>query len=504
MCLLHIVEVVVATNSSTHSDILSNKQQQQQQHSFFQYFPVDIPIFHVRRDIHTGEEVTRGRLHLIHENPSLETYTGPRVSFEEFRRSLQCDPLEPDIEGRHGGLSMLQLVKLSRDSLEMAAAWAETNCKPWPECRPHVTSFKAGEFPFKTIEYEGANIQILRIIRGELYGDWPWGYERQGNKWTTSGIGVGGALSLFVRVVRTISDWRDNVFFVGGESASLPFQFPFPIISEGAKLGYNDIPRPWNRAFVAQVERYQEALEKKNFADDSYLRHGKSHLMPWEKRLSKAAFFATISLENIYRTIVLDQAASRPDIFDAGFGNPWGKLCSWNPLAVESCVHVNESYLPHSAHPQPGDIDNIWSIHGERHSNLGMYKYLVVTLGGIGAPSDRLENMIAYSGSVILLQESDWSYHFSSKLKPWVHYVPISYSTSDLTDKVDWLIANDHLAQRIAQNAANFGKSHLRLEDSYCYLAAAIKSVENVVSNTSAAKMPWKPWKFHVHKDEHP
>lgn len=360
-----------------------------------------------------------------------------------------------------------------------------------------MANLKAGKFPYETIEYRGANIQILRIIRGELFGDWPWGYERKGNKWTIKG--TFGALALFEMVVRSISDFRDSVFFVGGEGASLPYEFPFPIFSEGAKLGFNDVPRPWNRAVEAQVERYKEAMETKHFGDDGYLRHGthKGHFIPWEKRLSKAAFFATISLQHIYRTIVLDQAAKRPDLFDAGFGNPWGQLCSWNPLANETCVSVNETYRPRVAHPQPGDADFIWPIHGERHSNLGSYKYIIVTLGGTSAPSDRLENILAYSGSVVLLQESDWTYHFSSKLKPWVHYVPVSYSTADLTDKIEWLRAHDDMARRIAHNALNFGKSHLRLEDAYCYLAAALKSVESVVADTDAVQ-PWKPWKFQV------
>jgi hypothetical protein len=60
----------------------------------------------------------------------------------------------------------------------------------------------------------------------------------------------------------------------------------------------------------------------------------------------------------------------------------------------------------------------------------GQFKYLVVLLGlneGY-ATSDRLAALLAHSGAVILLQESSFSYHFSSFLKPWVHYVPLAYS----------------------------------------------------------------------------
>ena len=48
------------------------------------------------------------------------------------------------------------------------------------------------------------------------------------------------------------------------------------------------------------------------------------------------------------------------------------------------------------------------------------YRYLVVIAGMVGA--DRLNIFLAHSGAVILLQETDFLYHYSSLLKPWVHY----------------------------------------------------------------------------------
>jgi len=56
------------------------------------------------------------------------------------------------------------------------------------------------------------------------------------------------------------------------------------------------------------------------------------------------------------------------------------------------------------------------------------------------------------------LQETDFFFHFSVQLKPWVHYVPLAYNMADATDKIEWLKANDELAQRIASNGRNFGK----------------------------------------------
>lgn len=63
-----------------------------------------------------------------------------------------------------------------------------------------------------------------------------------------------------------------------------------------------------------------------------------------------------------------------------------------------------------------------------------------------------------FIGAVILLQETSFFFHFSVRLKPWVHYVPLAYNMADATDKIEWLKANDELAQRIASNGRNFGK----------------------------------------------
>ncbi len=63
-----------------------------------------------------------------------------------------------------------------------------------------------------------------------------------------------------------------------------------------------------------------------------------------------------------------------------------------------------------------------------------------------------------FVGAVILLQETSFFFHFSVRLKPWVHYVPLAYNMADAIDKIEWLKSHDELAQRIALNGRNFGK----------------------------------------------
>ena len=90
----------------------------------------------------------------------------------------------------------------------------------------------------------------------------------------------------------------------------------------------------------------------------------------------------------------------------------------------------------------------------------------------------RLAKLVAHSGCVILLQETEFSYHFSSRFHPWVHYVPLSNNLADATEKVEWLQQHDDMARQLALNARAFGRSYLRLEDYLCYIATALKTLE--------------------------
>lgn len=99
--------------------------------------------------------------------------------------------------------------------------------------------------------------------------------------------------------------------------------------------------------------------------------------------------------------------------------------------------------------------------------------------------------MMLHSGAVILIQFHEYEYHFSSRLKPWVHYVPLSYTAVDAVAKVRWLQQNDHFARVLAHNARAFALSYLRLEDSVCYVASALATISSL-SEPSALE-PFEP-----------
>ena len=67
---------------------------------------------------------------------------------------------------------------------------------------------------------------------------------------------------------------------------------------------------------------------------------------------------------------------------------------------------------------------------------------------------------------------------------PWVHYVPLAYNGADLIQKVEWLKANDQMAETLALNARNCGKSYLRMEDYYCNAITALQAIANIEKST--------------------
>ena len=170
----------------------------------------------------------------------------------------------------------------------------------------------------------------------------------------------------------------------------------------------------------------------------------------------------------------------------------WKYFTSWNAKSREPNVQHSADLLKvakEANHTAPGFVSFVKNITREDQASYkpGHYKYVVV-VGIELAPTGRLAHVLAHSGAVILLAKSAFFYHFSARLRPWVHYVPLAYSSADLIEKNEWLQQHDDMAQQLANNARNFGKSYLRMEDYYCYTAAAFRLVADIEENTNLTK----------------
>jgi hypothetical protein len=63
---------------------------------------------------------------------------------------------------------------------------------------------------------------------------------------------------------------------------------------------------------------------------------------------------------------------------------------------------------------------------------------------------------------------------FEHALVPWRHFIPVSMDLSDLVANVQWAVAHDRAAQRIARRATQFAKRWLRAEDEQCWFVAIV------------------------------
>ena len=456
------------------------------------YYPDNILQYHVRKDLYSHNPVTRGRLELIGgllDDPTLYNENN-RVSLETFKKTLQCAPNEPDITHYRGNLNVIKMMPPVRDTVEVICAWAEkepsSTCFPWKKCQEVRESFKK-ESPKKFLGIP--EIRLVRIMNGsKLYYDWPWGRHRFEPPRRSM-------ILIALYVLAMVKDIQDSVFIMGEERWVLPWHIPFPSFSCSPAMKSIDFPWPWFESYNHEFDIYRKAisnsksiLDQENYHENVYHNYSK-----WSERIPKAVYYGTMST---VRQFVFEQGLLRPDLIEAKWlwsGPFYGDLYPLNPLSPEE--HLVFKNLTGKYTHSVGYLEHVLQSHIKegRADNVETYKYVIVLSGLSGlATSGRLARLLAHSGAVVLLQESEFSYHFSSRLKPWVHYVPLSYSAADVVDKILWLREHDHLAQRIALNARNFGRSYLRVEDYLCYVATAFNELSRLYNGSDALR-PFDP-----------
>jgi len=236
-----------------------------------------------------------------------------------------------------------------------------------------------------------------------------------------------------------------------------------------------------------------------------------THQLSWSQRKPLAAFIGSC---DPYRQILFDQSRMAPEQLHTLFWiHPNCNLKPSNPLSNEK--EINSQTLTQytdvlntteieaiarntTAYPAGYVLPllSIGSTAGGRY-NPGEFKYIIVTLGSYArSTSGRLAGLLAHSGAVVLLEKTPFFYHFSARLQPWIHYVPISYSMADIVEKIQWLQAHDEFAQKIVRNAKHFARSYLRLEDYYCYAATSLETIGQIMSKTDVIE-PFQPVKLY-------
>lgn len=89
-------------------------------------------------------------------------------------------------------------------------------------------------------------------------------------------------------------------------------------------------------------------------------------------------------------------------------------------------------------------------------------------MDGNTAPTARSIRLM-HLGSVVMRQESHYIEFWYDSMKPYEHYIPLSYDGSDIIQKVEWARAHDDRAQQIAENALTMARTHLKDDEVACY-----------------------------------
>lgn len=438
-------------------------------------YPVTIPKFEIRLDAHSGVAVRRGAILNILKSEEI-------ISLSDFYKTLQCPVYEPDLDYQAGTYSMMRMIPPTRELVELMCAYREhpdisnyRNIRPWHEVKKTLKELR------QNIDSDISLDQWLlyRIIDGELYYDWPWRRNRADNDYN-----MWKFRSLYP-VLSKLKDLQDSVFFVGYENPFLPFNFPFPMFSFPPRMGTSDIPWPWFANINEESDAYTNIMN--DHAGNFSMYWQRVDQKNWHDRIPKATFFASW---DVPRQIVFDVARLYPDLIEMEHGGaycrPWNPLSNetWNEeLPLSKCRNKTTPKSP------PGYCANLLQEcdYIAPSQNMEDYKYVIVPMGAEGNTlSSRLATLLSHSGSVILYPTNDFVYHFSSRLKPWVHYVPISYSMADVSDKLLWLQKHDRLARQIARNGRRFADSHLRLEDYFCYSVRALDELAKIQNGTDA------------------
>jgi len=193
----------------------------------FPMYPKTVPHFPVRKDDYGDGPVTRGRFHLINGIPEFQP--GPRgkkFTLAEFKKHMQCSAGEPALDELYGTMSQMLLTPPTRESVELVALWAETKCvdqgSDWGKCHHLLPKFRDEKYPenFNQEHMFDWRMNMLRIIKGELYHDWPWGIER-----IDKDYGVTEMFKPLAMVVNLLTDIKDSVFMFGGEKGVVPWTF---------------------------------------------------------------------------------------------------------------------------------------------------------------------------------------------------------------------------------------------------------------------------------------
>ncbi|KAG8522011.1 Protein O-glucosyltransferase 1, partial [Galemys pyrenaicus] len=171
---------------------------------------------------------------------------------------------------------------------------------------------------------------------------------------------------------------------------------------------------------------------------------------PWRKKNSTAYFRGSRTSPERDPLILLSR--KNPKLVDAEYT----KNQAWKSMKVTTSL-LNKTTADTLGKPAAKDV------HLVDHCK---YKYLF-NFRGVAA-SFRFKHLFL-CGSLVFHVGDEWLEFFYPQLKPWVHYIPVKTDLSNVQELLQFVKANDDVAQEIAERGSQFIMNHLQMDDITCY-----------------------------------
>jgi hypothetical protein len=235
-------------------------------------FPKNVPRYTARRDHYSNQPLSRGRIELLGGLTGDFKYrlnkekgsVGARVHLNDFKKLLQCAHHEPDLDGNRGSISMMKLLPPSLDTVKLLCAKIETSCDEILKCQEKVAELSSGIYP-ESFRH-GSWLGLLRIIKDDVYLDWPWGRHRLPGPFESMII-------LIFHVLDRAYGIPDSVFLMGSEYSNLKWNFPFPAFTNSPSFKSADLPWPWIENFRSELELHKRVMSNAPKSINSSMYH---------------------------------------------------------------------------------------------------------------------------------------------------------------------------------------------------------------------------------------
>ncbi|CAE8606692.1 unnamed protein product [Polarella glacialis] len=300
----------------------------------------------------------------------------------------------------------------------------------------------------------------------------------------------------FVKTVRTIqriNPLPDVKIVMNAGDLTMDYTGEIPVFTRTGTRWTNTVALP----FEWQLDPFQ-CQSKMMIATRA------SENAPWERRAAKLSWRGSISNCRIPGCRIAAAADG-----DAQAWETCGRLqegqardCTWNMSTWLKMPRgrlvwlsrfnaaIDAKFVLHPKLKMDEDLEQFLQNEGliAEHREVrwdAFFKYHIA-IDGDSAP-DRLYWQL-FMGSVVIIQESVWQEIIGviGPLEPFVHFVPVRYDLSDLSEKVAWLQQNDVEARQIALRGVAFAQQHLTCDGILYYVDRLLRAVAARTQSTSS------------------